>query len=134
MTTQRLLTAVAAIALMAGAAQAQTAAGAAPAPQAPAAATPSATDQALSSAAPTTATDMAADPAASPSAMSAPAAGVDASGVVPISSQSPEAQALLQAGDPNVVSNAPVADTTANRVKYGAPMSNAGKRTTPKGN
>lgn len=83
---------------------------------------------------PATATDMAADPAASPSAMAAPAAGVSASGVVPSSSQSPDAQATLKAGDPNVVSNGPVADTTANRAKYGAPMSNAGKRTTPKGN
>jgi uncharacterized surface protein with fasciclin (FAS1) repeats len=83
---------------------------------------------------PATATDMAADPAASPSAMAAPAVGVSASGVVPVSSQTPDAQASLKAGDPNVVSNAPVADTTANRAKYGAPMSNAGKRTTPKGN
>ena len=85
-------------------------------------------------AAPATATDMAADPAASPSAMAAPAAGVSASGVVPVSSESPDAQASLKAGDPNVVSNGPVADTTANRAKYGAPMSNAGKHTTPKGN
>jgi len=84
--------------------------------------------------APATATDMAADPAASPSAMAAPAAGVSASGVVPVSSQSPEAQASLKAGDPNVVSNEPVADTPENRAKYGAPMSSAGKRTTAKGN
>jgi uncharacterized surface protein with fasciclin (FAS1) repeats len=84
--------------------------------------------------APATATDMAADPAASPTAMAAPAAGVNASGAVPVSSQTPDAQAGLKAGDANVVSNGPVADTTANRAKYGAPMSNAGKRTTPKGN
>lgn len=83
---------------------------------------------------PSTATDMAADPAASPSAMAAPAAGVSASGVVPSSSQSPDAQASLKAGDPNVVSNGPVADTPENRAKYGKPMSNAGKRTAPKGN
>ena len=83
---------------------------------------------------PATATDMAADPAASPSAMAAPAAGVSASGVVPVSSQSPDAQASLKAGDPNVVSNGPVADTPENRAKYGKPMSNAGKRTAPKGN
>lgn len=81
-----------------------------------------------------TATDMAADPAASPTATAAPTAGVNASGVVPVSSQTPEAQATLKAGDPNVVSNPPVADTTANRAKYGKPDSNAGKRTTPKGN
>ena len=80
------------------------------------------------------ATDMAADPAASPTATAAPAAGVNTSGVVPVSSQSPEAQASLKAGDTNVISNPPVADTTANRAKYGKPDSNAGKRTTPKGN
>jgi len=85
-------------------------------------------------AAPTSATDLAADPAASPSAMAAPAAGVNTSGVVPVSSQSPEAQASLKAGDANVVSNPPIADTPENRAKYGKPMSNAGKRTAPKGN
>lgn len=85
-------------------------------------------------AAPATASDMAADPAASPTATSAPASGVNTSGVVPVSSQSPEAQASLKAGDANVVSNPPVADTKANRAKYGAPDSNAGKRTVPKGN
>ena len=81
---------------------------------------------------PSAATDLAADPATS--APAAPAAGVNSSGVVPVSSQSPDAQATLKAGDANVVSNPPVADTKANRAKYGAPMSNAGKRTTPKGN
>jgi uncharacterized surface protein with fasciclin (FAS1) repeats len=85
-------------------------------------------------AAPTSATDMAADPAASPSAMAAPAAGVNTSGAVPVSSQSPDAQASLKAGDANVVSNPPVADTPENRAKYGKPMSNAGKRTAPRGN
>ncbi len=84
--------------------------------------------------APTSTTDMAADPAASPSAMAAPAAGTNTSGVVPVSSQSPDAQASLKAGDANVVSNPPVADTPENRAKYGKPMSNAGKRTAPKGN
>lgn len=80
---------------------------------------------------PTMATDLAADPAAAPSA---PASAVNTSGVVAVSSQSPEAQASLKAGDANVVTNGPVADTKANRVKYGAPESNAGKRTVPKGN
>jgi len=84
--------------------------------------------------APTSTTDLAADPAASPSAMAAPAAGVNASGMVPVSSQSPDAQASLKAGDANVVSNPPVADTPENRAKYGKPMSNAGKRTAPRGN
>ena len=87
--------------------------------------------------APAAATDMASDPAATPAmpaATAAPDAGVNTSGVVPVSSQSPEAQASLKAGDANVVSNPPVADTKANRVKYGAPESNAGKHTVPKGN
>jgi uncharacterized surface protein with fasciclin (FAS1) repeats len=89
------------------------------------------TPSAQTTTAPTTATDMAADPAASPTATSA---GVNTSGVVPTSSQSPEAQASLKAGDANVVSNPPVTDTVANRAKYGKPDSNAGKRTAPKGN
>jgi uncharacterized surface protein with fasciclin (FAS1) repeats len=87
--------------------------------------------------APAATTDMAADPAptpAMPAATAAPDAGVNTSGVVATSSQSPEAQATLKAGDANVVSNPPVADTKANRAKYGAPESNAGKRTVPKGN
>jgi len=86
--------------------------------------------------APAAATDMAADPAATPmpSATAAPDAGVNTSGVVATSSQSPDAQATLKAGDANVVSNPPVADTVANRAKYGKPDSNAGKRTAPKGN
>jgi hypothetical protein len=53
---------------------------------------------------------------------------------VPTSSMAPEQQATLKAGDANVVSNGPVADTPENRAKYGAPMSRAGKRTAPKGN
>ncbi|WP_395443775.1 fasciclin domain-containing protein [Caulobacter sp. UC70_42] len=87
--------------------------------------------------APAAPTDMASDPAASPAmpaATAAPDAGVNTSGVVPVSSQSPEAQASLKAGDANVVSNPPVADTKANRAKYGARSSNAGKHTVPKGN
>lgn len=90
--------------------------------------------QAATQATPAMSTDMAADPAASPTAMAAPAAGVNASGVVPVSSRSPDEQAALKAGDANVVSNPPVADTPENRAKYGKPASNAGKRTAPKGN
>ena len=74
------------------------------------------------------------DAASAPSAMAAPAAGVDASAVMAVSSKSPEEQATLKAGDANVVSNPPVADTPENRAKYGKPMSNAGKRTAAKGN
>ena len=40
----------------------------------------------------------------------------------------------MKAGDPNVVSNGPVPDTRENRAKYGRPLSNAGKRSTPAGN
>lgn len=94
--------------------------------------TPAATNP--TPATPATSTDMAADPAASPSATAAPAAGVNTAGTVPVSSQSPDAQASLKAGDANVVSNPPVADTPENRAKYGKPQSNAGKRTAPKGN
>jgi uncharacterized surface protein with fasciclin (FAS1) repeats len=87
--------------------------------------------------APAATTDMAADPAATPAmpaATAAPDAGVNTSGVVATSSKSPDEQATLKAGDANVVSNPPVADTVANRAKYGKPESNAGKRTAPKGN
>jgi len=53
---------------------------------------------------------------------------------IPQSSPTPPDQAYhLKAGDPNVVSNAPVADTPENRAAYGQPMSRAGKATTPKG-
>ncbi len=85
--------------------------------------------------APTASTDMATDPAAAPAmAPAAPEAGVNTSGTVAVSSKSPDEQAALKAGDANVVSNPPVADTKANRAKYGLPDSNAGKRTVPKGN
>ncbi|ALL13536.1 hypothetical protein [Caulobacter henricii] len=60
--------------------------------------------------------------------------GTDTAGVVPMSSQSPEVQATLKAGDPNVVSNAPIADTPANRALFGKPLSNAGKGSAPRGN
>lgn len=71
------------------------------------------------------------NPATTPSATTT---STDTAGVVPMSSQPPEAQATLKAGDANVVTNGPVADTPENRAKYGAPMSNAGKRTAAKGN
>lgn len=113
------------------------AAQAAPAPAPDQAATPSATDapadQALN---PTTAPAPApADPTA---ATTAPAAdtgtAAPTSATLPASSLNPEQQATLKAGDPNVVSNPPVADTPENRKAYGSPMSNAGKRSAAKGN
>ena len=54
--------------------------------------------------------------------------------VVRQDSVSPEQAATLKAGDANVVTNGPIPDTAENRARYGAPMSNGGKRTTPAGN
>lgn len=55
--------------------------------------------------------------------------------IVRQSSPTPVDQAYtLKAGDPSVTSNGPVPDTVVNRAKYGSPISNGGKRTTPKGN
>lgn len=71
------------------------------------------------------------NPAITPSATML---GADASAVVPMSSQPPQVQSTLKVGDPNVVSNPPVADTAANRARFGQPESNAGKKTIPKGN
>lgn len=81
------------------------------------------------------------DPATAPAtneqpiAPAATASGENASDVVLQSSPTPPDQAYaLKAGDPSVVSNAPVADTPANRARYGGPMSRTGKRTPPAGN
>lgn len=46
----------------------------------------------------------------------------------------PEDAWTLKAGDPNVVTNGPVPDTRENRARYGGPISNGGRRTTPAGN
>jgi len=132
----RLATATAALALMSGVAMAQSTAPANPDP------TPAApADQTLPSD-PTTAGAMPADPmtpGAMPSdptaatTMPAPTgAASDTSGRV--SSMPAEQQATLKAGDPNVTSNPPVADTPENRKLYGKPMSNAGKHSAAKGN
>lgn len=40
----------------------------------------------------------------------------------------------LRAGDRSVVSNGPVPDTAENRARYGAPISNGGRKTKPAGN
>ena len=70
-----------------------------------------------------------------PTAPAAANAGVNTSGVIPLSSPTPPALASrLTAADPTVVSNGPVADTPENRAKYGGPMSRTGKRTAPAGN
>jgi hypothetical protein len=115
----RIASAAAALALMSGAAMAQTAATQAPVNPDPTAAAPA--DQTLP-----------ADPTAATTMPAPTGAAVDTSGLV--SSSSPETQATLKAGDANVVSNPPVADTPENRKLYGKPLSNAGKRTAAKGN
>ncbi len=114
----QLMTAAAATALLAGAAHAQTM---------PNTAT-STTDEAVRQSGMTNTTD---------STMAAPASTTMApTGMRTdvVSTSSPEQQATLKAGDANVVSNGPVADTPENRAKYGSPMSRAGKRTQPAGN
>jgi len=98
----------------------------------------------MSPSAATTTTNPAAPPAAvnDPSAVSsnpattpsATTTSADTAGVVPMSSQPADTQATMKAGDTNVITNGPVADTPENRAKYGKPESNAGKRTAPKGN
>ena len=129
----RIATAAAALALMSGAAMAQsTAPQAAPETGAPVNPDPTA-------AAPADQT-LPADPAATPpvdpttsTTMAAPTgAATDTAGRV--SSMPAEAQSSLKAGDANVTSNPPVADTPENRKLYGAPLSHAGKRTAAKGN
>jgi len=126
----RIATAAAALTLMSGVAMAQSTA-----PQAGAPVNPDPT-----AAAPADQT-MPADPAAAPppadptaaTTMPAPTGtAVDTAGR--ISSSPPETQATLKAGDANVVSNPPVADTPENRKLYGKPLSNAGKHSAPKGN
>lgn len=79
-------------------------------------------------------------PAATPTevAPAADASAMPASATAPVvmrqDSVSPEQAATLKAGDPNVVTNGPVPDTRENRAKYGSPISNGGRRTTPAGN
>lgn len=91
------------------------------------------------------ANDAPADQAMNPATTPAPAdqtaattaptgAAVPTSATLPASSKTPDEQATLKAGDPNVVANPPVADTPEARKAYGAPMSNAGKRSGAKGN
>ncbi|SFK20027.1 hypothetical protein [Caulobacter sp. UNC279MFTsu5.1] len=130
----RIATAAAALALMSGAAMAQSTAPQTTTPQTmpgvpvnpdPTAAAPA--DQTLPPA-----------PAATPptdpmTSMTAPTGtATDTAGRV--SSMPAEQQATLKAGDPNVTSNPPIADTPQNRKLYGAPLSNAGKRSAARGN
>ncbi|CAN1511042.1 hypothetical protein MCEMIH16_00797 [Caulobacteraceae bacterium] len=76
---------------------------------------------------------VAADQMATPA--SAMAVDPGAPAVVLGSSPTPPDQAWrLKAGDPSVVTNGPVPDTAENRARYGAPISNGGRRTRPVGN
>ncbi len=89
------------------------------------------------------------NPADMPTAATQPAPAADQSGtpasamtfdpatgtmVVRRDSVSPEQAAMLKPGDANVVTNGPIPDTAENRARYGAPISNGGKRTAPAGN
>jgi hypothetical protein len=73
-----------------------------------------------------------ADPTAATTTPAPTGTATDTAGRV--SSMPAEQQSALKAGDPNVVSNPPIADTPENRKAYGAPLSNAGKRSSAKGN
>lgn len=53
---------------------------------------------------------------------------------LPASSSTLGDPTLMKAGEASVVSNGPVPDTAENRAKYGRPMSNAGKKSSPAGN
>jgi hypothetical protein len=60
--------------------------------------------------------------------------GIDVTAPTP--AQSDVAATVTDAGPVTVevVTNGPVPDTPANRARYGGPMSNAGKKTAPRGN
>ncbi len=64
-------------------------------------------------------------------APSAGANGANASGVLTYPMTTHEGGATITN---TLVTNGPVPDTAANRAKYGAPMSNTGKKTAPAGN
>ena len=119
----RIATAAAALTLISGVAMAQTAA---PVNPDPAAAAPA--DQTMPAN-----TAMPADPTAATTMPAPTGTATDTAGTM-TSSSSPETQATLKAGDANVVSNPPVADTPENRKLYGKPLSNAGKHSAAKGN
>jgi hypothetical protein len=61
----------------------------------------------------------------------APAAAAGDTTAVPDQVQTPAPAATVVA---RTMTNGPIPDTPANRAKYGAPMSHAGKRTAPSGN
>ncbi|EJL35885.1 hypothetical protein PMI01_01166 [Caulobacter sp. AP07] len=117
----RLATATAALALMSGVAMAQSTAPVNPKPTAAPA------DQMMPATAPPPV-----DPTAAGTMVAPTGTATDTAGRV--SSLPPEQQAGLKAGDANVTSNPPIADTPENRKLYGKPLSNAGRRSAPRGN
>ncbi|MEJ2814383.1 hypothetical protein [Caulobacter sp. CCG-8] len=124
----RIATATAALALMSGVAMAQsTAPAGAPVNPDPTAAAPADQTMPADPTATTTTTTTTTESTVAPTGAATDTAGR-------VSSMPAEQQAGLKAGDPNVVSNQPVADTPENRKLYGAPLSNAGRHTAAKGN
>ncbi|MFZ0267041.1 hypothetical protein [Caulobacter sp.] len=123
----RIATATAALALMSGAAMAQSTAPQAPMNPDPTAAAPADQTMPTDPTATTTTTTTTTE-----STMAPTGAATDTAGRV--SSMPAEQQATLKAGDPNVVSNPPIADTPENRKAYGTPLSNAGRHSAAKGN
>ena len=123
----RFATAAAALALMSGAAMAQSTAPQAPMNPDPTAAAPADQTMPADPSATTTTTTTTTESTIAPTGAATDTAGR-------VSSMPAEQQATLKAGDPNVVSNPPIADTPENRKAYGAPLSNAGKHTAAKGN
>ncbi|MDB5481911.1 MAG: hypothetical protein JWO83_2964 [Caulobacteraceae bacterium] len=69
--------------------------------------------------------------AAPDTAATAPAAAARDTTAVPDQVQTPAPAATVVA---STMTNGPIPDTPANRAKYGAPMSHAGKRSAPSGN
>jgi hypothetical protein len=129
----RIATAAAALTLISGVAMAQSTAPQAGMPVNPDPTAAAPADQTMpADPAATTATPPA-DPTAATTMPAPTGAATDTAGVM-TSSSSPETQATLKAGDANVVSNPPVADTPENRKLYGKPLSNAGKHSAAKGN
>jgi hypothetical protein len=79
------------------------------------------------------------DPGAAPSGAAsdttspAPAAGASEASVAPAAQAPAERTSADSAGDADIVTNGPIPDTKANRAKYGAPLSSAGRMTRPTG-
>jgi hypothetical protein len=74
------------------------------------------------------------DPAsASPVTPAAPAPSMGPTLVVPGDAPPAQVDALAQ-GDNRMLTNGPIADTAANRAKFGKPLSRAGRKTAPTGN